>query len=40
MDIVEELEQVVHRVCREKCRRLEFQPEPNVSATTATDTTG
>ena len=26
MDTVEELEQVVHRVCREKRRRLEFQP--------------
>ena len=26
MDTVEELEQVIHRVCREKWRRLEFQP--------------
>ena len=26
MDLVEELEQVVHRVCREKHRRLDFQP--------------
>ena len=26
MDTVEELEQVVHRVCRVKQRRLEFQP--------------
>ena len=26
MDTVEELEQVVHRVCREKWRCLEFQP--------------
>ena len=26
MDTVEELEQVVHRVCREKRRCLEFQP--------------
>ena len=31
MDTVEELQQVVHRVCREKRRRLEYQP--NVSAT-------
>ena len=31
MDTVEELEQVVHRVCREKRRRLEFQP--NISNT-------